>query len=121
MPKVIHFELGVDDPKRAIKFYEDVFGWKIDKWEGPLDYWLVTTGDESQPGINGALMRRTDSENTINTIDVPSVDEFIDNIVKAGGKVLQPKMTVPGVGYAAYCQDTEGNKFGLMQADPTTK
>ncbi len=121
MPKVIHFELGVDDPKRAIKFYQEVFRWKIDKWEDPLDYWLVTTGDESQPGINGALMRRTDSEATINTIDVPSVDEFIETIVNAGGKVLQPKMTVPGVGYAAYCQDTEGNQFGLMQADPSAK
>ena len=121
MPRVIHFELGVDDPERAIKFYQAVFGWKIEKWDGPDDYWLVTTGEESQPGINGALMRRINSETTINIIDVPSVDEFVDKIVKSGGKVLQPKITVPGVGYAAYCIDTEGNRFGLMQSDPSAK
>jgi len=121
MPRVIHFEIGIDDPERAIKFYQEVFGWKIVKWEGPTDYWLITTGDDDQPGINGALMRRTDSENTTNTIDVPNIDEYIENIIKAGGKVVAPKMVVPGVGYAAYCEDTEGNRFGLMQDDPSAK
>jgi hypothetical protein len=32
-----------------------------------------------------------------------------------------PKMTIPGVGYLAYCHDTEGNMFGIMQADPAAK
>lgn len=64
-------------------------------------------------------MRRMGSESTINIIDVPNIDEFIENIVKAGGKVVAPKMAVPGVGYAAYCEDTEGNQFGLMQDDPS--
>ncbi|MGZ7109599.1 MAG: VOC family protein, partial [Methanobacterium sp.] len=30
MSKVIHFEIPAEDPERAIKFYEDVFGWKIE-------------------------------------------------------------------------------------------
>ena len=46
MSRVVHFEIPADDPVRAAKFYEDVFGWKIEKWEGPFDYWLVTTGEE---------------------------------------------------------------------------
>ena len=52
-----------------------------------------------------------------NTIDVLSVDEFIGKIEASGGKILMPKMTVPGVGYMAYFEDTEGNTFGIMQAD----
>ena len=35
MPRVIHFEIPADDPDRAAKFYGNVFGWKLDKWDGP--------------------------------------------------------------------------------------
>ena len=121
MPRVIHFEINVDDPERAVRFYKKVFGWKIKKWEGPVDYWLVTTGEASQPGIDGAIMRRMNKGTTYNTIDVPSVDEFMRKIVKAGGKVVSEKTAIPGVGYFAYCADTEGNVFGIMQEDPSAK
>jgi predicted enzyme related to lactoylglutathione lyase len=114
----VHFELAVDDPERAVKFYRSVFGWQIDKWNGPTDYWLVTTGESSAAGINGALTRRSEGfMNTVNTVDVPSVDEAIAKIEANGGKILMPKSPVPGIGWLAYAQDTEGNNFGLMQAD----
>ncbi|MCZ6676123.1 MAG: VOC family protein [Candidatus Poribacteria bacterium] len=120
MPRIVHFEIPADQPERAIKFYNDVFGWQINKWDGPEDYWLITTGEEDQPGINGGLMKRPDpSASTTNTIDVPSVDDFVTKITQSGGKVVVPKMTVPGIGYLAYCQDTEGNTFGIIQGDPS--
>ena len=107
----------MDDPDRAVKFYSEVFDWKIEKWQGPVEYWLVITGGDDQPGINGGMMRRQGQTGTVNTIDVPSVDDFADKIVANGGKIVAPKMAVPGVGYLAYCQDTEGNTFGIMQSD----
>jgi len=121
MPRVVHFEIHADDPKRAVKFYEKVFDWKINKWQGPVDYWLAKTGGEKQPGIDGAIMQRTNKGSTWNTIDISSVDEYLQKIVKAGGKVVQKKTAVPGVGYMAYCADTEGNVFGIMQADEKAK
>jgi len=121
VPRVVHFELAADNPERAAKFYGQVFGWKITKWEGPEDYWLVTTGDDKQPGINGGLMRPRGPQKVVNTVDVPSVDEFTAKITKNGGKIVAPKMAIPGVGYLAYCQDTEGNAFGIMQSDETAK
>lgn len=122
MTRVIHFEIAVDNPDRAIKFYQTVFGWKIEKWAGPVDYWLVVTGDKTQPGIDGALQRRSDApQPVINIISTNSIDTTLDQIVKAGGEILQPKMAVPGVGWAAYCKDSEGNVFGLMQDDPSAK
>jgi predicted enzyme related to lactoylglutathione lyase len=54
----------------------------------------------------------------INTTDVPSVDEYIATIEAAGGKVVMPKTAIPGVGHFAYCADTEGIVFGIMQFDP---
>lgn len=122
MPRVVHFEIFVENPERSTKFYSDVFGWKIKKWEGPIDYWLITTGPDEQSGINGGIAKRDNpSQSTINTIDVPSVDDFTDKITKAGGKIITPKMAIPGVGYMAYCQDTEGNTFGIMQEDPSAQ
>ena len=118
MGRVVHFELPVDDPERAIKFYTDAFGWNTEKWDGPLDYWLVMTGSEGEPGIDGALTRRGEGVSTVvNTIDVDDVDAAMASIQAAGGKVIAPKITVPGVGYMAYCLDTEGNQFGIMQSD----
>ncbi len=122
MPRVIHFEIAVDNPDRAMKFYQSVFNWKIEKWGGPVDYWLITTGAEEKPGINGALQRRADAPQiVINTIDTSNIDETLELTVKAGGKILRPKMVVPGVGWAAYFKDSEGNIFGLMQDDPNAK
>ncbi len=122
MLRVIHFEMQADQPERAASFFKNVFGWKIEKWGGNEDYWLVQTGEDKEPGINGAIMRRTPMIGpTTNTISVPSVDEFAAKILANGGKIVAPKMPIPGVGYFAYCQDTEGNIFGIMQADPAAK
>lgn len=119
MPRVIHFELPADDPQRAVRFYQQALGWTIEKWEGPVDYWLIMTGPEGEPGIDGAITPRASASVTTNTIGVPSVDEYIEKVVAAGGRIVAPKMTIPGVGYLAYCADTEGNPFGLMQSDPS--
>src|SRR2546423_11695103 len=53
MARVIHFEIQAENPDRAISFYENLFGWEFTKWDGPQPYWLVKTGPEGQPGING--------------------------------------------------------------------
>ncbi|MBI1928110.1 VOC family protein [Candidatus Poribacteria bacterium] len=118
MPRVVHFEIHADQPERAAKFYNDVFGWQISQWEGSEGYWLIKTGEAGEPGINGGLMKRgCPSASTINSIDVPSVDDFVTKITQNGGTVVIPKMPIPGVGYLAYCQDTEGNTFGVFQTD----
>jgi len=117
MPRVVHFEINADNVERAVRFYTDVFGWKAEKWEGPVEYWLVTTG-EGEPGIDGGIgERQGPPEATVNTIDVGSVDDYVARVVAHGGTVIVPKMAIPGVGWLAYCKDTEGNTFGLMRSD----
>ncbi len=121
MPRVVHFEVPADNPERASKFYQTVFGWTFEKWNGPQDYWLIETGPKSQPGINGGMYKRQGPGGTANTVDVPSVEEYITKITKAGGKILMGKTTVPGIGYFAACQDTEGNAFSVMKFDEQAK
>jgi len=87
-----------------------------------MDYWLITTGKEGEPGIDGGLGRRTElGAKTVNTIDVSSVDEFVKRVVENGGTVVVAKHAVPGVGWLAYFKDPEGNVFGMMQSDESAK
>jgi predicted enzyme related to lactoylglutathione lyase len=82
-----------------------------------MPYWLVQTGD-GERGIDGGLLQRAfPGQGTVNTLDVASCDEAVRKIEGAGGTVAVPKMPIPGVGWLAYCTDTEGNTFGVMQRD----
>jgi len=122
MQRVIHFEIPADNPERAVEFYTKAFGWKIQKWPGPTDYWLVETGPATEPGINGGILKRPHpGAVTCNTIGVASLDDALKAVESAGGKVAVPKMPIPGVGWLAYCLDPEGNQFGMMQNDPAAK
>ena len=127
MPRVVHFEIHADDPARAMKFYEKLLGWSFQKWDGPMDYWMVITGPDSEPGINGGLLKRQgtiDGQAVIAyvcTVYVPNVDASVSSALENGGTLAVPKMAVPGVGWLAYCKDTEGNIFGMMQADESAK
>ncbi len=123
MSKVVHFELPADDPTRAVAFYEKVLGWTITKWEGPVDYWLVTAGPDDEPGINGAITPRASTEKaTICYMSTTSIDEAAKKVEGAGGSVIMPKGEIPnGIGYLMMCKDTEGNVFGMIEYNSTVK
>lgn len=121
--RVIHFEIQADDVDRAKKFYENVFDWKIDKAmsasdTGGMDYWMIVTGQEGTPGINGGMYKRP-PEKKITTYDctvmVSDIDEAIAAVRQNGGTITQDKGEIQGVGLFAGGLDTEGNKFGIMQ------
>ena len=108
----------MDDPQRAADFYGSVFGWDIVRSEGPIDYWLASTGPLGELGINGAIMARGDmSRGTYNTVGVASLDESIQKVQAAGGRVLMSPDLIPGIGRFAYCADPEGNVFGVLQPE----
>ena len=86
MPRVIHFEIPVNDADRAVAFYQKVFGWKIEKWSGPMEYWMVNTGDEKAPGINGGIMKRGNVQTTTNTL---GVDGFRFDVASVLGNTCQ--------------------------------
>jgi predicted enzyme related to lactoylglutathione lyase len=123
MSRVVHFEIHAGDPARAVAFYQAVFDWQIWKWNGPVDYWLITTGPDSEPGINGALVQRQgalDGQAVIAyvcTVEVASLDAALEKIVANGGEIVVPKHLIQGIGWHAYCKDTEGNILGISQMD----
>jgi uncharacterized protein len=122
MPTVQHFEIPADDVERASKFYTVVFEWNIQKLANPedpsKDYWFFDTKDENgNKGIGGGLMKRQAPEHSVtNYITVPSVDDYVSKIEKAGGKVIMPKTEIPEMGFILVFLDTENNMFGLYEA-----
>ncbi|NLG28410.1 MAG: VOC family protein [Chloroflexi bacterium] len=118
MPRVIQFNVPAQDPERAAEFYRRTFGWTITQWQGPVDVWLASTGSDAEPGIIGAIAQRGSADEApFNTIAVESMDAALAAVEAAGGRITFPKGYLPGVGWLAYCADTEGNAFGLLQAD----
>jgi predicted enzyme related to lactoylglutathione lyase len=120
MNRVTHFEIYTADPKAVQPFYEQVFGWKFDKFEGgPIAYWLINTGDEKDPGINGGMTRPREGQSpgTLNTVAVKSLGETMKKIEQRGGKICVPKMAIPKIGWLAYAGDPLGNVFGIMEPD----
>ena len=115
MPKFIHIDISADDPERAAGFYRDVFGWTVEKAEGPTPYWLIATSDD--PGaIGGGIGQRSEAWQTvIPTIDVDSVDAFEKKLVTAGGTVVTPKQSIPGIGILLNFKDPEGNIFSILE------
>lgn len=125
MGRVVHFEVLADDPERAARFYGDVFGWQVERWEGPVEYWLAGTGPDDAPGIHGAIVRREGprEEGTpsgyVCSIGVDDLDSVVEVAQAAGARMVSGKAAVPGVGWVARLRDPEGNLVGLLEADET--
>jgi uncharacterized protein len=126
MPRVVHFEIHASKPQVLVDFYSEVFGWKFNHLPH-LDYWIIDNGEG--PGINGGLMQRQGPKpepgaavaSHVTVIDVPSVDEYWTRALGAGAKEALPKMSIPGIGYAAYILDPDNNLVGLYQGDKDAK
>jgi predicted enzyme related to lactoylglutathione lyase len=117
MPRPTHFEIPVDDPDRAEAFYRTVFGWTFQRFEGAPEYYgMATTGDDN-PGINGALFQRDEGSVTTLTMSVDSIEDATASVTANGGKVLQGKTPIPGMGWFATYEDTEGNRIGVFAND----
>ena len=124
MARAVHFEIHASNPQTLINFYSTLFGWSFNKWEGG-DYWMIHTGPDDQPGINGGLIPRrgpvpeamTPVNGCVITVDVDDVDVAVSRATTHRGSVAVPKMAVPGIGWLAYLKDPDGNIFGVMQTD----
>jgi len=122
MQRPVHFEIHAENTDRAIAFYTKLFGWEFSQWAGQ-PYWLIKTGEKGTPGIDGGLLPRQGPgpvgmapvNGFVCTIDVAELDAMVEKAVAAGATIALPKMAIPTVGWLAYCKDTEGNTFGMME------
>jgi len=120
--RVVHFEIPADDVERAQSFYREAFGWQITPMP-EMNYTLIgttatdETGAPTEPGaINGGMMQRQGEFSApVVTIETDDIDGKLQQVEKLGGSVVEPKMQVGEMGFAAYFRDPEGNVVGLWQ------
>lgn len=114
---IVHVEIPADDLGRAKAFYTQLFGWQFSNTPGFEDYWTVDVSGEDVPHGVAMMKRQAPGHGPVNYLNVESVAEYAAKVQQLGGKVVVPKSPVPGMGWFANCQDTEGNLFGLWEAD----
>ena len=123
---IVHFEIPAADVEKMKRFYEGLFGWKIERDPGPIEYWMIYTvpvdekGIALRPGVNGGMIKKESAEQKpVNYISVESIDKSIEKVKKLGGKIVTPKQEVPTVGWIATAVDPEGNPIALLQSQRT--
>jgi predicted enzyme related to lactoylglutathione lyase len=130
MSTIVHFEIPSDNIERSKKFYNELFGWNIEKWSGSenmpegMEYWMITTTDDKgNKSLTGGMMNRQNpqQQGITNYINVKSVQEHSSKVEQLGGKVNMQKTPVPGMGYFAVCTDTENNIFAIWETDDSAK
>lgn len=115
----VHLEIRSRDKTLSQQFWPSVFGWSFKKRRGPFEYWGVTTGDDSDPGIHGGFMKSLDGQaRFVPWIEVDDVDAVLASVVSFGGEIRVPKSVVPGVGDLAYCVAPDGNMFAIVRCTP---
>jgi uncharacterized protein len=135
---VVHFEMGYKDRERMVKFYETAFGWKTQSMGPDMgNYVVAQTAETDDNGmvqekgaINGGFYEKTDnplSQAPSVVVSVQDIQAAVKAVEDAGGKILggmdpkgehtmEPQM-IPGVGLWISAQDTEGNRFSILQAN----
>ncbi|MCZ4354186.1 VOC family protein [Roseovarius aestuarii] len=123
-----HFEIHVNDVARAQTFYTKVLGWSFtpmdDAGGDAIGYHLIEgDGIGGTSALTGGLLKRPDASPAPGgpirgctlTFEVADVDERYATALAAGGAEALPPTDYPGIGRAAYCEDGEGNVFGMIQ------
>lgn len=112
------FEVPVTDMDRAKVFYEKTFDIEIQV----IDFGGIKMGwfpnNEQTPGATGSLMLHENyipsHEGTLIYFSSENVQNELDRIEAAGGKILKEKTQISEeYGFMAVFEDSEGNRVAL--------
>jgi len=113
MTKIVHFEIPAQDTGRAKEFWGSLFGVQFQTYEGPVEYHMFRNDDQTGGGI---FPQQQGEKGLITYFGVEDIDAARAKVEELGGKA-EDKAPVPGMGWFARAEDTEGNEFSLWQSD----
>lgn len=113
MSKIVHFEVPAKDTGRAKEFWGSLFGLQFQTFEEPVEYHMFQNDDQTGGGIYPQQEGETGLVTYFNVDDIDSAKAKVEEL---GGKT-EDKHSIPGMGWFARAEDTEGNAFSLWQSD----
>ena len=111
---VVWFEVMGDDGAALCRFYQALFGWKIDA-NNPMQYGMVeAVAGRGIPGGVGQLGDLPQPKVTF-YVSTPDVEKSLLRASDLGGGVLMPRTVLPGGTVLGMFADPEGNPIGLVE------
>jgi predicted enzyme related to lactoylglutathione lyase len=111
------FEIPVTDLGRAINFYQNIFGYKLESTNVDGYEMAMFFMDNNLYGASGALVKGDiyipSTSGTIVYFQVDNIKETLSKIVENGGEILYPEKSIGEWGYIAEFKDSEGNRVAL--------
>ena len=108
---VVHVEIPAANVQSASKFYETLFGWKMEH-APEFDYTMWSDGS----GYGGGFNKLSDDYpvgRVLVYIDSEDIEADLKQIEKLGGSVVTPKTEIPGTGWFGVFKDPTGNTLAL--------
>jgi predicted enzyme related to lactoylglutathione lyase len=112
-----HVDIPSDDVAGARSFYEGLFGWKFQAMDSLADFEMVQPGPSGMRGGLG-IRGKTAPQRPRIYVNVDSIDEAIAKLPELGGSVVVEKTEVPGMGWYAAINDSEGSEIGIWESAP---
>jgi predicted enzyme related to lactoylglutathione lyase len=112
------FEISVKEISRAKIFYEKIFEIKMSEMEMMGMKYAMFPSDPTKSTVSGGLaqsqMHTPSATGAIIYLNAnPDLQNVLNKIEKAGGKISMPKTAIGENGFMAFFTDTEGNTVGL--------
>jgi|SRR5215210_1024823 len=116
---IVHIELPSDDPEKAARFYEEMFGWPMEH-AAQFDYWTFATEPNRGGGFNkidpnSPIGFPIKGGETIIYVEVDDIDAGLTKAESLGGQIMTPNSDIPGVGSFGIFRDPSGNLIGLFK------
>ena len=103
------------DPKQAQAFYTQLFGWGTEVFKpGEIDYTMISSGGQTHGGFSTA-MEGAPPPHWLGHIRVENVEETIESVKNAGGKLAAGPFDMEEVGNMAIIADPQGAYVGIYQ------
>ena len=110
---IVHFEIVGPDQPALTKFYEDLFGWKL-QHHPEMSYSIVDT-DSGEGALAGGIGGAQDGNPAVRIyVGVPDINAYLEKAEAAGGRTLMPREELPMVTLAMFA-DPQGNVIGLVE------
>ena len=111
---IVHIDIPTLQGKESAEFYAKTFDWNI-QHAAEFNYYMFS----AQGGPGGGFMQVSEDGAKVNQVVVyigtDDIEASLADVEANGGKVLQPKTEITGIGWYAIFSDPTGNALALFK------